>query len=56
MPINETVIVDHFTQRFTVVIRSLSPVGEDTLKNLIQQKYEVVEIEKQDTIAVQLKA
>ena len=48
----QTVVVDHYTQRFTVVIRSMSPIGEDTLKNIIQQKYEVVEIKQQDANAM----
>lgn len=43
----ETISVDHTTTEFRVVIRSMSgQVGPETMKNLIQQKFEVVEIEE----------
>jgi len=45
----ETVTVDHSVQVFTVVVRSMSHIGPETLKNLIQQKYEVVKVEETDS-------
>ena len=45
----ETVTMDHSVQVFTVVVRSMSRIGPDTLKNLIQQKYEVVKVEETDS-------
>lgn len=38
----QTVTPDHYTQRFTVVIRSLQSIPEDDLKDQIQKKWEVV--------------
>jgi hypothetical protein len=40
----QTVMVDHNVQVFTVVVRGLAPVHPDTLKNIIQQRLEVVSI------------
>lgn len=45
----ETVTVDHNVQVFTVVVRSMSRVSPDTIKNLIQQRHEVVKIEETDS-------
>lgn len=44
----ETVTLDHSVQVFTVVVRSMSRVSPDTIKNLIQQRHEVVRIEETD--------
>lgn len=46
----QTVIVDHTIKTFTVSVRSTSNVGADTIKNLIEAKYEVVEIEETDGV------
>jgi hypothetical protein len=40
----KTVTLDHAVQEFTVVIRSMAGVHPQTLKDLIQRKYEVVSI------------
>ena len=42
----ETISVDHSTKEFRIVIRSTSNVGIESMKDLIQQKFEVVEIEE----------
>lgn len=42
----ETCIVDHSVQRFIVEVRSMSGVFPDNLKDLIQQKYEVLKVEE----------
>ncbi len=39
---------DHVLQEFKVVVRSMASVHPDTLKNLIQGKYEVVECAETD--------
>lgn len=44
----QTVVVDHSVQSFLVVVRSMGGVGVETLKNLIQQRHEVVKIEPVD--------
>lgn len=43
---DETITVDNAVDTFTLKIRSLHGVSEETLKNLIQTKYEVTEIVK----------
>lgn len=47
----EILTVDHNVTEFKVVIRSMSNLSEGEVKRLLQQKYEVVSIEKvnQDT-------
>ncbi len=40
----DTVQVDHNVTTFVVSVRSMTNVGIETIKNLIQQKFEVVEI------------
>lgn len=45
----DTVSVDHSVQDFHVQIRSLSGISTDTLKNLIQTRYEVTRIAKGNT-------
>lgn len=42
----ETCILDHSVQRFTVEIRSMGGVFPDSLKELIQKKYEVLSVEE----------
>ncbi len=44
----KTYTVDHTVQSFTVVIRSMNNIGEQTIKDLIQQRYEVVSIKEND--------
>lgn len=38
--------IDNHVTTFTVSIRSMSAIGEDTVKDLIEKKLEVVSIEK----------
>jgi len=38
----ETVSVDHSVQQFTVTIRSMTPIGVQSLKDLIQKKREEI--------------
>jgi hypothetical protein len=40
----KTVTLDHAVQEFTVVIRSCSGIHPQTLKDLIERKFEVVSI------------
>jgi hypothetical protein len=44
----ETVSVDHVVATYTVTVRSLSGVDKNDLKNLIQTKYEVTDIDLVD--------
>lgn len=44
----QTVTLDHSVQAFTVVIRSMNTVHPQTLKDLIQKRYEVVSIMETD--------
>lgn len=41
----QTVSSDHVVQKFTVTVRSLNMVGTDTIRDLIQKKFEVMDIE-----------
>lgn len=43
--LGETVSVDHVVATYTVTIRSLTGVDKNDLKNLIQSKYEVTDID-----------
>ena len=52
VPKEQTITVDHFQQVFTVVIRSMSRVHPDTLKDLIQRKYEVLEVDVNKEIGI----
>ena len=45
----QTFSVDHYIDTFVVKIRSLSGVGPEDLKNLIEKKFEVVDIKKTKT-------
>ena len=40
----KTVTLDHTVQEFTVVVRSMNHVHPQTLKDLIETKFEVVNI------------
>jgi hypothetical protein len=42
--LGRTVQVDHTVTTFVVTVRSLSNVGTDSIKNLIEKKFEVVDI------------
>ena len=44
----QTVTVDHVVQSFTVVVRSMNGVDNQTLKNLLQQKWEIVSLKEND--------
>ena len=44
----KTVTLDHSVQSFTIVVRSMSGVSPQTLKDLIQTKYEVIRIGEND--------
>jgi hypothetical protein len=44
----ETVQVDHSIKTFVVRVRSMTNVGPDTIKNLIEKKFEVVSCEETD--------
>ncbi len=46
--IDQTMITDHSVQQFTVTVRSMSEVHPDTLKRLIQSRYEVIECTQVD--------
>jgi hypothetical protein len=42
----ETCSADHIIQNFTLTIRTLNGVSVDTVKNLIETKYEVIDIQQ----------
>ena len=44
----KTYTLDHSVQKFEVVIRSMSGVGTQHLKDLIQKQFEVVKINEVD--------
>jgi hypothetical protein len=46
--LGETVSVDHVVATYTVTVRSLRSVDKNDLKNLIQTKYEVTDIDLVD--------
>lgn len=46
------IVPDNEVSTFTIQIRSLNSVDQDTLKRLIQQKYEVLNIEKTNSDVV----
>jgi len=43
-----TVTLDHAVQRYEVVVRSLCGISNQTLKDLIEKRYEVVSIKEID--------
>lgn len=48
-------MVDHSVTEFKVVVRHLNRIGPDTIKDLIEKKYEVVKVEevRQDHIPIE---
>lgn len=48
VPRNYCVQVDHTLTTFVVVVRSMNKVGPDTIKDLIEKKFEVVEVKQTD--------
>ena len=46
MSIDTTQTVDNIVQEYTVVIRSMSGVHPDTLRDHLQKKWEVLRLEK----------
>jgi len=44
----KTVTLDHSTQKFEIVVRSLRGVSTQTVKDLIQKSYEVINIKEID--------
>jgi hypothetical protein len=42
----ETVLLDHSVRTFVISIRSFNTVGPETIKNLIESKFEVVSIQQ----------
>lgn len=42
----DTVQVDHNVSVFSVSVRSLSNIGTETIKNLIEKKYEVTDVQQ----------
>ena len=47
-PVTGTVITDHFVTKFVVEIRTMSVLSADTVKNHLQKKWEVVDIQEVD--------
>jgi len=48
----QTLIVDSVEQTFVVKVRSLSHIHPDTIKRIVQSKYEVLSVENTDTVSV----
>lgn len=48
----QTVTVDHTLRTFSVTVRSHINVGPETIKNLIEHKFEVVDVKETDTVIV----
>lgn len=50
-----TYVLDHVVQTFTIQVRSLTGVSQSQIKNLIEEKYEVIDIEQTEskTIGIQ---
>lgn len=40
--------VDHMVRTFTVSVRSMNTIGPDTIKKLIQEKFEVIDCQMTD--------
>jgi len=47
----KTVTLDHTVQKFEILIRSMSGVHAQRLKDLIQKQFEVVKIKEVDSIS-----
>lgn len=52
VPNGVCVQVDHYEQEFTVKISSMRHISAETLKDLIQQKFKVLEIQKSRELVV----
>lgn len=52
VPAGQCVTPDHNLNTFVVTLRSLAGVHPDTVKNLLQTRYEVVEIEPVSNVLV----
>lgn len=50
VPAGRTIVPDHYEQEFTIKISSMTAISAEMLKNLIQNKYKVLEIEKTNAI------
>jgi hypothetical protein len=46
VPTGICIQVDHYEQEFTLKISSMRHISAETLKDLIQQKFKVLEIQK----------
>lgn len=49
-PNDVTVIQDHAVKSFTVTIRTMGTVTEETIKRLLQEKPEVVAVQQTDEV------
>lgn len=45
----QTVTFDHGVTEFKIVIRHLGTANENSIKNLLQQKFEVIKVEEVET-------
>lgn len=52
VPAHHCVTPDHNLNTFVVTLRSLAGVSQETVKNLLQTRYEVVEIEPVNNVLV----
>lgn len=50
IPNGKTVTQDHQVTTFVVTVRHMNTVGPETIKDLIQRKFEVTNIEQVDKI------
>ncbi len=51
VPTGVCVTLDHSTQTFTVQIRALRFVSPETIKDLIQKKFEVIDVKETDSVS-----
>ena len=49
---DRTYVLDHYEETFVIKTRSLVPISESVLRRLIEEKYEVVELNKTDSSPV----
>lgn len=53
LDIDNTITPDHYLQQFTVLIRTMTPMSADTVKDQLQKKWEVVSCHKvKETIVI----
>jgi hypothetical protein len=45
VPRDWCIMPDHYTNTFTITVRSLRPISEETIKGIIEEKLEVVAVE-----------